>query len=192
MQPDVELDWSYLADLAGRVARQIAEKWCVVETDDVKQEILLHALQERRHIEAAYGDESLLRKIFWTAGVRYAAKERAHYDLMDDVYFYTPDEARAALRSFLYTDTELGEMLGKRDDLLRCKVSDNLVSARIDATAGLKKLTPRYRDLAMRVYVYGLPPKDDAERKAANRAVDALTQAMNRHIRTKKIEEPRD
>lgn len=186
MQPDSGLDWGYLADLAGQVAHRIAEKWCVVEADDVKQEILVHALDERRHIEAAYGDEALLRKIFWTAGVRYAAKERAHYDLMDDVYFYTPDEARAALRSFLYTDEELGVLLGKRDDLLRCKVSDNLISARIDAAAGLKKLTLRYQDLAMKVYVYGLPPQDEAERKAANRAVDALTQAMNRHIRTRK------
>ncbi|MGW9170126.1 hypothetical protein [Streptomyces decoyicus] len=182
----VEIDWVPIIELAGKVAREVAVRWRVVGADDVKQEILLHMMEEKHLIAKYQGDEELLRKISWTAGKRYAAKERAHYDLMDDQYYYTPDEARLALRSFLYTDEELGDLLGKEDDLLRCRVTDNLVSARIDATDALNRLSKDYKEVAMRVFVYGLPPRDEAERRKSYRAVDALALQMNRAIRTRK------
>ncbi|WP_055523423.1 hypothetical protein [Streptomyces graminilatus] len=181
-----ELDWERLGELAGRVAREIAGKWAVVEADDVKQEILVHALEER-HILARYQhDEDLIRKIFWTAGRRYAAKERAYRDLMDDQYYYTPEEVRGVLRSFIYTDDEISTQIGKKDDLTRCTITDNIMSARLDASKSLNKLNPDYRELLMRQFVYGLPPADDAEKRRAYRAVDALALAMNRQIRTAK------
>jgi DNA-directed RNA polymerase specialized sigma24 family protein len=181
-----ELDWERLGELAGKVAREIAGKWAVVEADDVKQEILVHALEERHVIERYQHDEDLMRKIFWNAGRRYAAKERAYRDLMDDQYYYTPEEVRGVLRSFIYTDSEVGEQMGKKDDLTRCTVADNIMSARMDASKSLNKLSKDYRELVLRHFVYGLPPADEAEKRRGYRAVDALALAMNRHIRTSK------
>ncbi|MFJ9900275.1 hypothetical protein ACIQPR_43795 [Streptomyces sp. NPDC091280] len=180
-----ELDWERLGELAGRVAREIAGKWAIVEADDVKQEILVHALEERHILARHQHDEELVRKIFWTSGRRYAAKERAYRDLMDDQYYYTPEEVRGVLRSFIYTDDEIGQSIGKKDDLTRCTVADNILSARMDASKAINKLSPDYRDLLMRQFVYGLPPQDDAEQRRGYRAVDALALAMNRHLRTK-------
>ncbi|MCC3775169.1 hypothetical protein [Streptomyces sp. UNOB3_S3] len=186
MPPEtVELDWSYLSGLADKVAYSIAQKWSVVEKDDVKQEILLHAYEQRPAIEANYHHEDFLWKIFTKAGTQYASRERNYRDLIDDQYYYTPDEAKAALKSFLYTDEELARMVGKKDDLLQARVTDNLVSARIDATASLKKLSGRYQQLLMRRFVYGLPVTEQADRQALSRAVVTLAQYMNRSLRTR-------
>ncbi|AEW94019.1 MULTISPECIES: hypothetical protein [Streptomycetaceae] len=181
-----DLDWGQLSELAGKVAREIANKWCVVEVDDVKQEILLHAMEERRTLAEHAEDHEFIRKVFWNAGRRYAAKERAYRDLMDDQYYYTPDEVRTVLRTFVYTDDEIGDVVGKKDDLTRCVISDNIMPARLDAAAALPKLSNEYQELIQRLYVYGMPPVNDAERRRGYRAVDALALSMNRHIRTKR------
>lgn len=179
-----EFNWVPIIKIADKVAREIAEKWSVVEADDVKQEIMTHLLEERRILERIQADEDLIRKVCWNAGRRYAAKERAYYDLMDDQYFYTPGEVRLALRSFVYSDEEIGQIIGKKDDLNRCVISDNVITARADASKALGRLTERQREVVTRVFIYGLPPKDANQRRAAYRAVDALTQIMNRNIRT--------
>jgi DNA-directed RNA polymerase specialized sigma24 family protein len=179
-----EVDWEALAPLAEKVAREIAGKWSIVEVDDVKQEILLHAYSEKHLIAQYQGNTEILRKIFWNAGRRYAAKERAYLDLMDDQYFYTPDEVRGVMRSFIYTDAEVSEQIGKKDDLTRCVITDNILSARLDAEKGVKRLNRDYQEVIMRLFVYGLTPDNETDRKRGYRAIDALTAEMNRNIRT--------
>ncbi|MFF3416847.1 hypothetical protein ACFYW9_19425 [Streptomyces sp. NPDC002698] len=179
-----EIDWEPLTLLAEKVAREIALKWCIVEVDDVKQEILLHALEEQHIIAEHQGNEELLRRIFYTAGRRYAAKERAYLDLMDDQYHYVPDEVRGVMRSFIYTDAEVSQQIGKRDDLTRCVITDNILSARVDAEKSIGRLNPEYQKAIMRQFVYGMSAESDADRKRGYRAIDALTAEMNRTIRT--------
>ncbi|MFJ3084404.1 hypothetical protein ACIPJG_32260 [Streptomyces halstedii] len=181
---DEFMDWEPLIEIAGKVAYEISEKWSVVEVDDVKQEILEHLLRERKNIAPHANDEEFVRKVCWTAGKRYAAKERAHYDLMDDQYWYTPDEVRIALKSFIYSDEEIGEVIGKKDDLTKMVISDNIITARTDASKAMAKLSEGYQEAVQRVWVFGLPPKDENERRAAYRALDSLTQVMNRNVRT--------
>lgn len=99
-----EIDWPPLIELAEKVSYEVAAKWSVVEPDDVKQEILLHAMEEKERIAEIQDDEDLLRRIFWTAGRRYASKERDYHDRQDGQYIYTPSQERPAcisLSSFL-------------------------------------------------------------------------------------------
>lgn len=179
-----EFDWEPIIAIAGQVAHKIAEKWAVVEVDDVKQEIMVHLLNERHITEQYAHDADLIQKICWNAGKRYAAKERSYYDLMDDQYFYTPDEVRQALRSFVHSDEEIGQIIGKKDDLTKSVISDNIITARVDASKGLTKLPKGYQQVIHRVFICGLPPRDENERRTSYRAVDSLTKAMNRNIRT--------
>lgn len=179
-----QFDWEPLIEIAGKVAWEIAEKWQVVEADDVKQEILEHLFRERKNITPHAHDEEFLRKVCWTAGKRFAAKERAHYDLMDDQYWYTPEEVRIALRSVVLSDEDIGKVIGKKDDLVRARITDNIVTARADVDKALPKLSVGYQKAVQKVFTWGLPAKDENERRAAYRAVDALTQIMNRNIRT--------
>ncbi|MFI2031377.1 hypothetical protein [Streptomyces buecherae] len=154
-----------------------------MEKDDVKQEILTHAYAKRSIIEEHRDSEPFLWDFFKRAGIKYASKERDARDLEDGQYSYTPREARIALASFLYTDEELSERLGRQDDVLQCCVTDNIMSARMDASLALNRLPRASRDLLTRRYVQGLPLANDTERKAANRAVDALARQMNRDLR---------
>ncbi|MEU0158989.1 hypothetical protein ABZ154_09135 [Streptomyces sp. NPDC006261] len=179
-----QFDWEPLIEIAGNVAVRLAEHWSVVEVDDVKQEILEHLLRERKSIAPHVHDENFMYRVCMVAGKRYASKERNHYDLLDDQYFYTPEEVRTALRSFIYSDEEIGQVIGKKDDLTRARISDNIVTARTDASKAIPKLSQGYQEAVQRVFIYGLPPKDDTEHRAAYRAVDSLTQIMNRNIRT--------
>ncbi|MGI5196961.1 hypothetical protein ACQEVY_25580 [Streptomyces sp. CA-288835] len=177
-----EIDWAHVAEIADKTARSIASAWSVVEKDDVKQAILLHAYERRTLIEKHYED-SFLWVFCKTAGNQYASKERDARDVEDGNYYYTPDEAKLALATFVYSDEELGQMLGKEDDLLSCRITDNLVSARLDASLALNRLPKTQRAVLMRRYVFGLPPKDDTERKASNRGLDSLARQMNRDLR---------
>lgn len=179
-----EINWERLEELAERIAREITAKWQIVEVSDVRQEILLHAVKEKHIIAQYQGNEEVLRKIFWNAGRRYAAKERAYLDLMDDQYHYTPDEVRGVMRSFIYTDAEVSEQIGKKDDLARCTITDNIMSARMDAEKCVKRLNKDYQEVVMRHFVYGMSPLNDADKKRGYRAIDALTAEMNRSIRT--------
>jgi hypothetical protein len=179
-----EFDWEPVIEIATKVAWEISEKWSVVEPDDVKQEILEHIIRERKNLSEHLGDEEFVRKVCWTAGKRFASKERSHYDLMDDQYWYTPDEVRIALRSFVHSDEDIGKVIGKKDDLTKAVISDNIVTARADAEKGIMKLPKGYQEAVYRVFVCGLPPKDENERRASYRAVDSLTQIMNRNVRT--------
>jgi DNA-directed RNA polymerase specialized sigma24 family protein len=155
-----------------------------VEADDVHQEIMVHIVEQADYI-AAKQDGEFLRKVCWRAAKAYASKEQNYRDLTDDTYYYTPEEARAALRSLIYTDDEISGLVGAKDDLTQCRISDNILSARLDASAGLAKLTDRYRDVLLRTLVYGLPARSAAERRMSYRAADALAIAMNSHLRTR-------
>jgi DNA-directed RNA polymerase specialized sigma24 family protein len=179
-----EINWEALEPLAEKIAYEITAKWQIVEADDVKQEILLHALQQQSIIARYQDDEETLRKIFYKAGRQYASKERDYYDLMDDQYYYTPLEVRQVVRSFVYTDAEVSQQIGKKDDLTRCTIADNILSARLDAEKAMKRINRDYQEVIMRLFVYGLNANDENDRKRGYRAIDALTAEMNRVIRT--------
>ncbi|MFE2075218.1 hypothetical protein [Streptomyces misionensis] len=155
----------------------------MVEKDDVKQHILMNAYERRHALEAHWGDEAFVYAFCRKLGTQYASAERDARDLEDGRYYYTPGEARQALETFVYSDEEIGQLMGREDDLLRARITDNLMSARMDATYSLNRLPKATQALLMRRYVYGLPAANDAERKAANRAVDALARQMNRDLR---------
>ncbi|MFC8099412.1 hypothetical protein [Streptomyces sp. NPDC057363] len=178
-----EVDWAHMAEVADKVSRSIAASWAVVEKDDVKQHVLLHAYERRKTIEEHWGDDTFLYAFCKKVGQQYASAERDARDVEDGQYYYTPREARQAIESFIISDDEIGQLIGRYDDLLKCRITDSLMSARLDASLALNKLPKATRAALMRRYVYGLPPADDAERKAANRAVDALARQMNRDLR---------
>ncbi|MCX5201509.1 hypothetical protein OG897_08600 [Streptomyces sp. NBC_00237] len=178
------LDWAAMAQLADKVAKSIAASWPIVEKDDVKQEILTACYEGRQALEPHADNGGLLWGFCKTAGVRYASRERDARDVEDERYYYTPSEARIALGSFIYSDEEMGQLLGRKDDLLGCRVTDNLMSARMDASKALERLPEEQRARIMSRYVMGIPCGSDTERKAANRAVDMLARQMNRDLRS--------
>ncbi|MFC4501727.1 MULTISPECIES: hypothetical protein [Streptomyces] len=178
-----QVDWAHMAEVADKVARSIALNWSIVEKDDVKQHILMNAYERKKSLEDHWGEEAFVYAFCKKIGNQFASAERDARDLEDGKYFYTPKEVRQALETLVYSDEEMGRLLGKRDDLLRARITDNLMSARMDASVALDKLPKQTKAVLTKRYVYGLPVADDTERKAANRAVDALARQMNRDLR---------
>jgi DNA-directed RNA polymerase specialized sigma24 family protein len=172
-----------MAEVADKVARSIALSWAVVEKDDVKQHILMNSYERRKDLEKHWGDEAFVYAFCKKLGNQYASAERDARDVEDGQYYYTPLEARQALETFVYSDDEMGQLLGREDDLLRTRITDSLMTARMDASMALNRLPKASQAVLMKRYVYGLPAADDAERKAANRAVDNLARQMNRDLR---------
>ncbi|MFJ2115937.1 hypothetical protein ACIOEX_29300 [Streptomyces sp. NPDC087850] len=177
-----QIDWEYLSGIADKVAYSIAETWRVVEKDDVKQEILLHAYECRPTLEDNYTD-AFLWAFCRKAGTQYASAQRDARDVEDGHYYYTPREARVALATFLYTDEEISARIGAQDDLIGCRITDNIVSARIDAQKAFERLPKKTRQLLTQRFVMGMPISSDTERRASNRAVDYLARQMNRDYR---------
>ncbi|MFI5865872.1 hypothetical protein [Streptomyces sp. NPDC051546] len=177
-----EIDWERFSQIADSVGKQIARDWRVTEKDDVKQSILLHAYERRPMIEANYS-EPFLWQFAKKVGRQYASSQRDARDVEDGQYYYTPDEARMALGTLLFTDEEMGSMMGQKEDLSRARITDNLMSARLDVTKAMARLSTPTRELLMRRFVFGLPAGDDSARKAGNRAVDSLARQMNRDLR---------
>ncbi|WP_018565016.1 hypothetical protein [Streptomyces sp. PsTaAH-124] len=178
-----EIDWEHVGGVADSVAGSIARNWAVVEKDDVKQHILMNAYERRKSLEERWEDPAFLYGFCRKVGTQFASAERDARDVQDGRYYYTPMEARQALETFVLSDEEIGQMLGRHDDLLKCRVTDSLLTARMDASLALNRLPKHTKALLMKRYVYGLPMADDTERKAANRAVDALARKMNRDLR---------
>ncbi|MFF5433446.1 hypothetical protein ACFY5K_25860 [Streptomyces griseofuscus] len=178
-----QVDWEHMAEVADRVARSIALNWSVVEKDDVKQHILMNAYERRQALETHWGDDAFVYSFCRKLGTQYASAERDARDVEDGRFYYTPREARQALQTFLYSDEEMGDLMGREDDLLRARITDSLMTARMDASLALNRLPKATRALLMKRYVYGLPAADDTERKAANRGIDALARQMNRDLR---------
>jgi hypothetical protein len=54
----------------------------------------------------------------------------------------------------------------------------------MDAEKAIKRVNRDYQEAIMRLFVYGLSPVNDNDRKRGYRAIDALTAEMNRNIRT--------
>ncbi|MFF3453270.1 hypothetical protein ACFYXH_02885 [Streptomyces sp. NPDC002730] len=178
-----EIDWENMAKVADKVAASVARSWSVVEKDDVKQAILLHAYERRPMLEAHYENEAFIWQFCRKVGTQFASAERDARDVQDGRYYYTPSEAKMALSTFVYSDEEMGGMVGREDDLLACRITDSLMSARLDASIALNRLPQQTRAVLMKRYVYGLPPESDTERKASNRGLDVLARQMNRDLR---------
>jgi hypothetical protein len=87
------------------------------------------------------------------------------------------------MRSFVYTDSEVAQQIGKKDDLTRCVITDNILSARMDAEKAIRRLNKDYQEAIMRQFVYGMSPVNDADKKRGYRAIDTLALEMNRNIR---------
>lgn len=179
-----EIDWPPIIELAGKVSHEIARKWAVVVADDVKQEILTYLIEKKEKFVEVQDDEDFMRSVMWVVGKRYASKERNYYDLTDDQYWYTPEEVRVALMSFVYDDEKIGQQIGKKDDLIRSLITDNITSARSDAMRAMSRLKESHQAAVYHVFICGLPAEDENQRRTAYRAVDSLAMWMNRNVRT--------
>ncbi|MFD9893347.1 hypothetical protein ACFWY9_28720 [Amycolatopsis sp. NPDC059027] len=150
-----------------RAAERVAKDWsAVTESDDLYQDMVSHIL-DRDHAERILdmepGDRwSTLRKI----GTQIASQSRTDFDHFTGNFFYSTQDVRSILGA--------GALTGTREQTS---------TERVDIDRGMKLLRSRnagYSDLIERRYMFGIRIEN---RMTLTRAVDALTECMNRaHI----------
>jgi hypothetical protein len=167
------INWDDVSDVAGRAAKAVARDWRIVEADDLKQECMTWAYENK---EALGENPEVLYGVFRKVATRVATKERDYQDMMLNEYWYTPAEVRKVLKSI--RDGSAQDTM-KLENLDTCSIDDSKVIARADVVKAFKTLPYNYKMLLFRKFI--LDEKlSEADRKASYDAVYRLTVLVNR------------
>lgn len=161
--------------LAEKVGRKVHRKYPVVERQEIVGEALAKLAEVKDKLEAP--TKGHLFRVLERAAFRYAAEERYRMMLESSQYIYTSSEVRSLLRR--YWDPNEWDVPTARDDYLTADIAGNVVTVSlVDIQVCLEDLKPNYkRDLERKF-------RDDhpVDSKMVQRAVDALTKALNRQF----------
>lgn len=153
-----------------RAARSVARKWDqVTDAEDLEQEILTHLMARPGSLKKLTEmEEDQRRGTLVRIGHQLASEERTRYEYFSGQYTYSVDEVRLLLERKALSGPVEGFDAARLDA--------------IRALQGLEESSPEYAAGIVRRYVFGeVPDRDSAARKALNRAVDSLTNRMNRN-----------
>lgn len=167
-------------DEISRAGLIVSRTWPgVLDPDDASQEIRLRIIEEPQ-IEASLRelDQGGRRNLFVLIGNREAAKHRSAYEVFSGNVHYSTREVRNILESERLTQDY--ESLG---------VGTETLSEYLDLQDGIQRLRERNEKYADTIaYHYFLGESAHSHRMELTRAVDALTECMNRTRRKREDE----
>ena len=156
-----------------RAARHVATEWStVVEREDLEQEIVLHLLTKDYAAKVLEMEVPARRRVLFRIGTQIASQESVDLEYFSGNVTYTPSEVRKLLSDGSLVEEPSGDPLDAGAEAISVD--------RLDLRLSFEQLSDAHRDLLVTRYVEGRDYPSDTVRKATNRAVDALTQAMNR------------
>lgn len=157
-----------LQQLVKAAARRVAAQWpSVVEKDDLEQEIVLHLIERPGALARLFEEpEQQVRQSFLIkVGHQIASKEQQDYDRFSGNYLYDTAEVRGFLDRQIWT------------------IKDKLSAEKQDLEEGLSILAERnskaYAEIVNRFF-HDIVPADSAGRMRVLRAIETLTELMNR------------
>jgi len=184
-------------------ARTTGREWeDVIDSDDAEQEILIRLLElTETKLRELYELERPVRiKLLTEIGHQVGMKYRDDYELFSGNHTYGTRDVRKMLENdaLAGVDEESGVPLWELPESVISQITrteSETVSERIDLLLGMKKLVhrnARYGFLIQEKYVRGVEfANEDPDRKAVDRAVDALTREMN-NTRRRRVAEYED
>ncbi|QFG25468.1 sigma-70 family RNA polymerase sigma factor [Actinomadura sp. WMMB 499] len=166
-----------LVQMAKRAGYRVAREYPGIEAEDIAYEALTRLYERAERLKAATAD--YLYRVLEGEGVKYAAKERYDYILFSSQYVYTPREVRAVLEH-VYYDPTARDVPTQKDDWLSAEIGKGTVGiSLVDVDVAMEKIKPEYRKVLERRFLHGDTVTDT---KAVTRAVDSLTQVVNRLV----------
>lgn len=152
-------------DDVNMVARQTANKFGVIDPDDVAQGVWEQVCKVFEKYLKGQDRDTVLTHLRVYAS-QYHSAEAASLMYFSGNYVYSPDEVRSKLATCVWEDLE--------------KVTD--VDARVDLGAAFAQLGPKQRAALYKRYGLGIRATDmsEAERKNLQRGVNAMTLWLNR------------
>lgn len=168
-----------LADLASRAGREVARKYPSIQAEDIASEALVRVYGRAARLSAY--KPRYLYEVLRREGLRYAAQERYRYIVGTSQYIYTPREVRALLEHYYY-DPSMWEVPTGRDDWLSAEIDGQSIGVSLmDIQVALEKLRPDEQAIIEERYHRG-GVNTSSKRKRLERAIDALTRALNRKV----------
>ena len=168
-------NWEDARDVARAVSRKLARSYPGIDADDIEQAILTRVAEQEALFKRMNYGKAALGVMFNKYGSKYANDERLSALNFNDQYHYTTAEVRALCGKALYD----------RDAFL-ATIEDNpdIVSNFDEVMARVMDLQNAYRDAsdsdrAIIAKRFGGEALTPAEAKAAQRAVDRLSLAIN-------------
>ncbi|AER26431.1 sigma-K factor [Mycobacterium phage Saintus] len=148
-----------------RASKSVAFQWPgVVEEDDIYQSIYLRLAESRGSLKKiSEMDSKAQYRAIVGIGHQLASEERTDYDYFRGAYNYSVKEVRDLLNQMILVDPP-----------------PSFRAELVDMTDSLENLGEHYRDAIVSRYVLGESSTSDAQQKATERAVDALTDEMNK------------
>jgi hypothetical protein len=173
------MHWTRYQKIADSVARRVAEEYPGIDADDIRQEILLHVLENRSTYESHSYSEGQLRKSFRRVATKYAGRERYAYSYHSAEYVYTASEVRALFDTAFF-QPENWEKAPTRDDGISISAG-GVVVALWDLDRAYSELAPEDAAVIAKKYERG-EQLSKPERMRLSRAIDQITRALNNGV----------
>ncbi|MEU9871129.1 hypothetical protein AB0C87_25195 [Actinomadura sp. NPDC048021] len=165
--------------MAAQAGRKIAREYPGIEAEDIAFEALTRLYESAERLRGATKD--YLYGVLESEGLKYAAKERYDYILFSSQYVYTPREIKAILEHAYY-DPTARDVPTRKDDWLSAEIGPGTVGiSLVDIDIAMEKIKPSYRSILERRFLHG----EDVHRETVARAVESLTQVVNRLVNRK-------
>jgi hypothetical protein len=193
-------------DLIARVAKSLSFDYKGIEQEDIAQELRMFVWDKGETIRTE-GERVNVRELLRLVGAKYCQRERSKHSSVVAHYMYKPADVRKMLENALTDNTRDLTYVPPEAESLRVgpphqtimvdpdeyeppsAVTENTtpesgmdaMAVSSDIRAGMLALSAEDKDIIFRRFVlFEAMPSGSAERKRANRAVDRLTDELNR------------
>lgn len=185
--------------VAESVGNRIAADWPFMDAEDIRQELLAEACAQPDTYNNMH--PTYLAETFRRRAVAYCARERADYVTRTARYLYTPGEVSELLTIAVET---VGVTFDAPtvDGYVAAPDKGNVCVSLLDLRRALDMIPDGWRRLLLRraeaesltaeqrraLVLKGWQPLSESEKRTARRAIDRLTEALNRTVNRTAVE----
>ncbi|MGW0920411.1 hypothetical protein ACWD3J_15500 [Streptomyces sp. NPDC002755] len=173
------IDWLKLQRIADAVARKVSFEYPGIEAEDIRQELLLHTVENQKHYEDNDYPDAQMRIRYRQIATSYAGRERYAYIYHSAEYVYTSPEIRALFEKAFF-QPEMWEKPPTKDDGISVTAGGTVV-ALWDLDRAYGSLAPLDAEVIEKRYARG-DALTSAEHMRVSRAIDRVTRFLNNKV----------
>lgn len=160
--------------MARRVGRRVAAEYPGIDPEDISSEAVTRLAGKAHRLKDPSPD--YVYRVLERDAVKYASEVRYDYVINTSQYIYTPREVRALL-AHAYFNPECWDVPHGRDDRLSAEIdARSLGISLMDLKEAMGRIRPEHQQVLETRFGLG----EDVHRQRVQRAVEALTRAVNR------------
>lgn len=163
------------------IADSLAIQWPGIDREDIEQEMNMKILENWPNIKNHRDARKIALGLAKRGGVDYCSRERDYYQRQTSEWIYTPKEVRAILAEAftepLWTDTPAKPSKGKE-----YLTADGVSILIMDAKNAFEAVSEADQAVVISAFHDGERPSTSAEKMRLSRAIDRMTDVLNRQV----------